>query len=445
MRTLKSVGWVCAVAALGGGITGCKGKPHEDEPDRTEHARLCAKKHPVFPRPKTDPGDPNGGKGGRDGTPQQPKAERQPSGPRPMLAAAFTIATIGGGDDCPSSGCGQNGVWLGDGVPFRTLHLSRFRHNEVNLAILQFQGPPASHGQRENLTLKVDGDVLHPEHQPIVQAGSRLLLGPPETPDGPRLAPTYALTITKVHDSDFWVARTPGSAPEKFPVYEFSATDLTNDCPVQVCEPGLDSESDTTNNLFGTAVIFRGDYYDEAYTVRITPPTDYDDDVFNISCNGTDLSKLHRFRHTSAAKILPGDPPPPPVDERQTLLRLLSADYCGAGHPFTHNGVPLNLAFDPMMGFNSATASMTPGSGFRLTPPFAAHSVEAMWDKNGATCIGDPRLGTSPEWRAKIKETCRLFHRTVPDCVMPPDPPGPASLFTAPFQLGSYAISQNPF
>lgn len=404
-----------------------------------EHLKQCEANHPPFPRPKL--------------TVQHAAADRAPAtatraSVQPLAAAALPLLRIapGGGGDCPDSGCGLNGTWLGAGVPFRTLHLSRFRHNDVNLSILGFRGPrPAGGGEGERLTLAVDGDVLHAEGRPIVEAGSELLLGAPEVPGGPPSTPTYKLTITKVHDADFWIQNDcPACAAEKFPVYVFSATSLSDDCPVQVCAPGLDADSDRTNNLIGTAVIFRGDYYDESYTVRIAPPTDYDDDVFNIACAGTTLSKLHRLRHTTAAKVTAADPPAPPVDRRQALLRMLTADYCGAGHPFTHDGVPLHFGFDPALGFGNRgnpnpPVVLTAASQYRLTP-FGPTSLEAMWTGDGAACIAAPRLlGERPGVMADIEAACRLVGHPVVAC-----PGGLTGTITAPYPVPSYLISQNP-
>ena len=442
MRTTWKRGVVLAAMVM---TAGCPGRTRDggtgkDPSKDPEHLAKCARNHPLFPRDKQPKGQPRG-----YGAPApRPRAAILPAA-LPLAAAAMPQFLIGGGGggDCPDSGCGLNGTWLGDGVAFRTLHLSRFRHNDVNLSILDFQGPPEAGASRgKSLALQVDRDVLQSEGKPIL-AGSTLWLGPPEWPSGPANAPTYKLTITKIHDVDFWVAKCPTCRPETFPVYDFEATSLTDDCPVQVCAPGLDGDSDQTNNLIGTAVIFRGDYYDDAYNVRITPPTTYDDDVFNIACFGTTLSKLHRLRHTSAAVISAVDPPAPPVDRRQALLRMFTADYCGAGHPFTHDGVKLHFGFDPAMGFGNATTprpavTLTTGSAFELTG-FVPPTLEAMWNGDGATCIGRPRLLGSGVTMDDIVAACRLVGRTVTPCA-----PGLTGMVTAPYPLSSYLISQNP-
>src|ERR1043165_7223158 len=49
----------------------------------------------------------------------------------PLLPTALSIG------DCPREACGLNGVWLGAGVPFRTLHLNG-AENPQHLSILGF-------------------------------------------------------------------------------------------------------------------------------------------------------------------------------------------------------------------------------------------------------------------------------------------------------------------
>lgn len=342
-----------------------------------------------------------------------------------------SVASLTG--DCPSTGCGLNGTWLGSGVPFRTLHLSPLRYNEANLSILDFQNPA-----KEHLTPQVDGDILRgkPANSSVavdVVPGSVLYLGPLEKRSGLPSTPTYTLTITGVNpDQPFW-ADCPGCTNQGFPTYSFTAISVVDDCEVDFCQPGLSTDPQgQVHNLSGTAVIFRGDYYDDAYTVRTTPPSAYDDDVFNIACLGTAISKLHLFRHTSAAWVTSSAPPPPPtppappaVSQRQALLRLLTADYCGIGHPFTVEGTSIRL------GFNK-TFTPTAQSKFTLN---SSGSVDALWAEGGATCLGTPRLqATAPPILDKIQATCQEALHPLPACpsFVPPFPP--------PFPMGSSAI-----
>jgi hypothetical protein len=434
---------------------GGPGDPAGAKGDR--HAQLCAKRHPLFPRPKLSRADDNPPpKQGR-----QAAAAKTAAGaaPQPLLAAADAVG--GGVDgftgDCPDNVCGMNGTWLGSGVPFRTLHVSPYRHNEANLSILKFLGPARDRSDREPLTLHVDGDRLHPTGRDVVEPGSVLQLGPADTPGGTPSQPTYELTITGVDDSHKFLVDCAGCTRPTYHLYQFSARSLDDDCPLEVCAPGLDDGSDATHNLIGNAVIFQGDFYEPGYTVRTAAATGYDDDTFNIACLGTAISKLHVLRHTAASQGAPTDPLPPPVDKRQAILRMLTADYCGAGHPFTHDGVPLHFGIDLAAGYdgllnpgpnpplnNPNTGITVPASSlFRLDPAGGMASVDALWTADGATCIGTPRqLSTVPQIWTKIEAVCRSVNHPVKHCedVAPalgtqPDTPLPP---------GSYAISQSP-
>lgn len=482
-------GAVIAIAAAGICYRWCG--HHEliigKDDEHVEHARMCAKRHPPFPpRPKVPrgSGDTTPRRGSGDTVP--PKLDTQPPAPpksdvQPAAAkaAAGTApaapqsllgdpGTTGDGDplagvsgDCPPSVCGMNGTWLGSGVPFRTLHLSPYRHNEANLSILKFLGPER-HGHRASLTLHVDGDRLHPTDRDIVEVGSVLQLGPAETPGGAPRSPTYEITITGVQSHPFLVD-CQGCSRTSYPVYEFSARSLDDDCPLEVCDPSLDDGSDTTHNLIGNAVIFHGDFYEPGYTVKPAAATGYDDDTFNIACVGTAISKLHLLRHTSASQGAPADPLPPPVDKRQAMLRMLTADYCGAGHPFTHDGVPLNFGIDLAAGYDGLLnpgpnpPSPDPNTGitvparsqFRLDGAGGMPSIDALWTGDGATCIGtprqlveDPQNPQNPQLWKQIEAVCRSVNHPVKHCadVAPTQGTQPDTHL----QLDSYAISQIP-
>jgi hypothetical protein len=264
-----------------------------------------------------------------------------------------------------------------------------------------------------------------------------LYLGPAATPGAPASTATYKITITGVNPHHPFWASCPGCTNSEFPVYDFTATNLADGCDIEFCQPGLSQDSEgKVKNLSGSAVIFRGDFYDDAYTVRTTPPADYDDDVFNISCLGTAISKLHLFRHTSASRVTPSDPPPPAVPQRQALLRLLTADYCGIGHPFTVDGTPIRLRFD-------SSLAPTDPSLFALSPSSSIDSIDALWTGDGATCIGTPRLAASASAiLGKIQTTCREARHPILDCRY--TVPVLAPPYLPPFPTGSYAISQNP-
>jgi ADYC domain len=110
-------------------------------------------------------------------------------------------------------------------------------------------------------------------------------------------------------------------------------------------------------------LVFEGTRFDpDTMTDRQT----FDADWFNFGCAGHTLAKMRLTRNTA----------PDNLDwrSRQATLKLLVADYCGTGTPFTVAGVPLRWKGGLMYYF---------------TPPTA---VEARWTEAGATCLGTPRL-----------------------------------------------------
>ena len=400
-------------------------KQHHDGgggPPDDEHARQCRANHPPFVTQKLGRGS--------GAFPRQPM-DGVKAGILPLLSAPLVLAASAAPDgmlfdNCPT--CGLNGTWLGSGVPFRTLHVSPYRHNDINLSVIDFRGP-----HDEPLKLRVDRDRLHAASNDLVEAGSVLYLGAPESPGGLPTKRAYAIQIIGVDtkSQDFWID-CPSCSNQKVPLYQFTAKSLSDDCDLEVCKPGLDDGQ--LNSVQGTAVIFRGDFYDNSYTVSGKPPSDYDDDVFNIACLGTAISKLHLFRHTAASQATASDPAPPSVDKRQTILRLLTADYCGAGQPFTHDGVPINIGIDSALG-------PTSGSGFLLGTG-GVSSIDAFWNSEGATCLGTPRLqSTDPSTRNRVVDLCQSLGHPLPDCstLVPADKP-----FQRPFPAGSYATSQIP-
>jgi hypothetical protein len=302
---------------------------------------------------------------------------------------------------CQPDGCGLNGVWLGSGVSFRTLYLPSISAttgtsfaplNEARIRITGF----TKIGYGNNLSVDVQGQELLGKSggQVVVNAsniaGAHLLLEHVNFSNQSDIS--YNLKINEVERSDFWIMPNGDRAL----LYDFSVTS-SDGCNIALCQPGLDE--DYTGSLIGRAVIFRGDLYTD-YQVSLSPSNDT---AFNIACVGTDLHKLHMLRHTSAAS---GDTSSPTVSERQALLRLLTADYCGTGHPFTENGTPIRF------GSSNPDYQPTIESLYRLDNKVS--SVEAMWTKDGASCITAPRLQSVT--REMITSICPL----PPPCESPP-------------------------
>lgn len=127
------------------------------------------------------------------------------------------------------------------------------------------------------------------------------------------------------------------------------------------------------------ALVFRGDRYtrDRAVAQSASPNWSF------IGCNGSAGSKMHLFRHTRASGM-------DDVGQRTTLLKAITADYCGTGRPaFTRFGHPLAFA--------------TLGGG-ESVPGLAGGSLEALWGPQGAICLDEPRL--RPPWtHARVEDS----------------------------------------
>lgn len=322
--------------------------------------------------------------------------------------------------DCPNTGCGLNGSWLGSGVQFRTLHVTEGTPNPQGLAIRSFV--------KGNETLIPMVDPSTDELYGIgggAQVRDQALVGTVLTIAGvfKDIPHSYQLTIKGVTPIDYW-ASCDGCSKTTTPLYTFTAT-ADDGCEVALCAPGLND--DYTGSLSGNAVIFRGDVYNDAnYTVADQTGSD---DTFNIVCLGTAISKLHLLRHTNASH--PGTPDGQAQPQRQSMLRLLTADYCGTGHPFTIDGLPIRMKFD------AAKFHLSSDAGYDMT---GASSIDAAWDDAGAKCIDTPRGVNIPgndlaTLKATIRNTCP--GHALPDCA-------PNVTLGTPFGLGNYGVSGNP-
>jgi hypothetical protein len=352
------------------------------------------------------------------------------------------------GGDCHPDECGLNGVWLGHGVRFRTLHMTHGVKNPEKLTVEQFRKA----GQ--NLRLDVQGhDLIGWQTVTKTIFGVNFELDVPMTGADLQNAElmladfsqatvrNYTLKIEQVESDPFWTRCTSGDCPaqdHEVPIYNFTVTNNSDQCPVVLCSPELEPGPGTNTStpgipsMIGRAVIFRGDFYDDDPLKRgpgdyeVRGPVAGEDDLFNIACVGSVISKLHFLRHTSAAvasfegmtsaqtKAMTTS-----IPQRQAMMRLLTADYCGIGHPFTRNGVRIDLKL------NSAYQPTFLSGG--------TSSLEALWTDKGASCVSTPRLAKSNE----INSTCTGHGRPAP-----PSCPGisPGSEFVN----GDFAMSMNP-
>lgn len=137
-----------------------------------------------------------------------------------------------------------------------------------------------------------------------------------------------------------------------------------NVCPDSTTEGGMTAYH---------AVVFEGDVID-AEAKKVSGWLDFGQ--FNIGCAGNTLAKMALMGHTEAAESYGFSTT---TDERQTLLKMYSADYCGTGKALTIGGQPLQYS-DDKDWINASFPS----------------AVEALWDRNGAVCLNTPRTVAYP-------------------------------------------------
>ncbi len=153
------------------------------------------------------------------------------------------------------------------------------------------------------------------------------------------------------------------------------------------------------------ALVFAGDRID---ATRKTMSERADPLWFNFGCASHALAKLFMTRNTIAST----EPSfmAPDHAMRQATLKLLVADYCGTGTPFTVAGQLLNWK-----GYEAEAKR-----DFYTMPNIK--NVEARWNENGAICLEEPRVEFSdlkaarsefPNVRQAIKIECG---RNLPVC-----------------------------
>jgi hypothetical protein len=101
-------------------------------------------------------------------------------------------------------------------------------------------------------------------------------------------------------------------------------------------------------------------------------------DWFNIGCAGSALAKQHLLAHTRAAGALTASATT--LAQRTANLKMLTADYCGVGAPFTVPGQRLHWR-DANNWYNDL-----PSAG----------EIEARWTAAGAICLNTPRVDAWP-------------------------------------------------
>jgi hypothetical protein len=136
-----------------------------------------------------------------------------------------------------------------------------------------------------------------------------------------------------------------------------------------VIQPTADAKTFELYGMLPTeSVVFEGDRIDaDGKTMNDVAEPDW----FNFGCAGHTLAKLYLTRNTIFSQ------PTPNWAQRQTTLKMLVGDYCGRGQEYTAANEPI--------AWKGGLQPSYP-SGATLV------SLDARWNEEGATCIGDPRV-----------------------------------------------------
>jgi hypothetical protein len=191
----------------------------------------------------------------------------------------------------------------------------------------------------------------------------------------------YKLFIDEVGSVKSW-AQPPGTPPNQPSVfletYRLNWASFANvETRTNVCSnPGERDDMGMTGKLSFHSLLFEGDQIDAGHKWV----TGVDTQWFNIGCAGSALAKMALTGHTEASRLALTFNTS--LSERQTMLKMLTADYCGLGKPFTVPHQPLNWADDHGTMFMIAPAASPPRPVFR----------EARWNRNGAVCLDLPRV-----------------------------------------------------
>ena len=236
----------------------------------------------------------------------------------------------------------------------------------------------------------------------------------------------YNLKIVAVGKTDFYPLN--GEQAETYQIEQWAVGE-TNDKHRNLCSQAEILQDDSTsqsNELLGmshwTLLLYENSRVD-ANTKVIT---EGDPTWFNVACAGHVLAKTYLVRHTIGSQSAGFFTTP---SERQAMLRMYLADYCGDGTPFTQSGEPL-VWMDDAKWF-----------GY-WSPPT---TLEARWGPNGVTCLNEPRMfDTDPAGQAlfpNIEAAISAQCTRPPQCV----DLDPYCFFDPSSTLFSHIVSSNPW
>jgi ADYC domain-containing protein len=319
-----------------------------------------------------------------------------------------TTHAIGGDGGCPVWGCGSNSPVI-DAIELFDLN-ELGEYNTPGFRVVKFEKywanawrqyrPDVRNGELVARNLATGAIV----HEGAAIAGARFELY------NENRNTFYYLIVAKTEPVGLWAKGPNGYATGNAYYLMWTYKDFPKEAH-QVC-----GESDDGDGLAPfEAVLFDGDRID-ADNLRVVGQNK---DWFNIGCKGHALAKQHLTGNTWAAGQLLGITTT--LDQRTANLKMITADYCGKGHPMTQPHVPLHWKDES--GWWS-DVEMT-------------DTIEARWTADGAACLETPRVDAHPPDPYLLPEDVEtMIGKT---CVRPP----PCSDLTMAMD-GAHVLSANP-
>ena len=349
--------------------------------------------------------------------PPVPTPTPTPVGACPADATAHaptitTVARTGGGADCPEWGCGTNSPTIGDGIVFDELDSSQTQEDthgiKIKSAILDDGNAVDLHVTRDLLSANRRND-----HRPLSDDELKRLtitLAIHRTTTGEYFEFELRILEINMQILSFWAGRR-----EAVPAYLIHARQTVPSTPsnfVPVCKITATVTTEPQwANAEHYAVIFAGDrYHPAAKTVEDAPANTT---WFNLACAATAPAKMHLMRHTNAGAGT-DRAYATTIDERNAMLKMFTADYCGDGN---NTGIDGNMytADGQKLLYGDSRGWYTPPPG---VPLFTVNSsgalsparttMEALWTPRGVACLTTPRLVSRSNVRcAATIEPCK--------------------------------------